>query len=74
LDRPCVELVLEAFGAERVLWGSDWPVLLLASDYAAWWSATEALLAPLAAAQRSAVLGGNTRRFYRLDARRTVAA
>lgn len=71
---PCVELVLEAFGPERVLWGSDWPVLLLASDFAAWWSATETLLAPLVPDQRAAVLGGNAQRFYRLDARASVPA
>jgi L-fuconolactonase len=58
--------VLERFGAERVLWGSDWPVLELAASYSAWWDETRALLASLGAAERAAVLGGTARRTYRL--------
>lgn len=58
--------LLQTFGPERVLWGSDWPVLELASDYGGWWHETQALLAPCPAADRDAVLGGNARRIYRL--------
>jgi L-fuconolactonase len=60
--------LLDSFGAERVIWGSDWPVLELAHTYATWWAEVQALLdeAALAPAARSAVLGGNARRFYRL--------
>lgn len=72
--RPCVELVLEAFGPERVLWGSDWPVLTLACDYARWVAATDELLVPLSADARAAVLGGNAARFYRLGAKGRVTA
>jgi len=57
---------LERFGASRVMWGSDWPVLELASTYGQWWADTQALLAPLSAAARAAVLGGTARRIYRL--------
>ena len=35
------------FGAQRLLWGSDWPVLELAASYATWWDETQALLAGL---------------------------
>jgi len=49
------------------MWGSDWPVLTLASGYAAWIDASEALLAHLNEAQRAAVFGLNARRFYRID-------
>lgn len=58
--------VIDAFGAQRVLWGSDWPVLELASDYAAWWREVQTLLAPCSADERNAILGGNARRVYRL--------
>jgi L-fuconolactonase len=58
--------VLERFGASRVMWGSDWPVLDLASTYAQWWADTQALLAPLGAVARAAVLGDTARRIYRL--------
>lgn len=58
--------VLQSFGAQRVLWGSDWPVLELSGSYAGWWKETEKLLAPLGASERAAVMGGNARRLYRL--------
>ena len=61
---PYARHVLQVFGPERVMWGSDWPVLRLAADYAAWVDASEALLAHLAPAQRDAVFGSNARRFY----------
>jgi L-fuconolactonase len=60
------EHLLDSFGAERVLWGSDWPVLELAASYRDWWGDVQALLWPLPAAQREAALGANARRVYRL--------
>jgi L-fuconolactonase len=60
------EHVLACFGTRRVLWGSDWPVLELAGDYAGWIAQVQALLAPHAPSEREAVLGGNARRVYRL--------
>lgn len=62
--QPYVHHILQAFGAGRVMWGSDWPVLRLASDYRAWIDATNALLAQLDEAGRKAVLGLNAQRFY----------
>lgn len=67
LLRPFVEHVLGVFGAHRVLWSSDWPVLNLASDYAGWIAASEQLLAYLDDADRERIFGLNARRFYRLD-------
>jgi len=64
--RRWAQHILHCFGPSRVLWGSDWPVLELAASYRAWWDETQALLAPLDAAARAAVLGGNARRIYRL--------
>lgn len=64
--RRWAEHLLDCFGAQRVLWGSDWPVLELAAGYREWWDDTQALLAPLPTAQRGAVLGGNAQRVYRL--------
>jgi L-fuconolactonase len=58
--------LLDSFGPQRVLWGSDWPVLELAASYQGWWDDTQDLLAGLDEAQRAAVLGGNARRVYRL--------
>lgn len=59
--------VLDCFGAQRVLWGSDWPVLELASVYTDWWQEARQLMQPYTEAERSAVFGGNARRVYRLD-------
>lgn len=61
--RPYAELILSAFGPERVMWGSDWPVVDLAGGFAPWWSAAEALVP---AEHREAVFGATAARFYRL--------
>ena len=59
------EHVLKSFGPQRVLWGSDWPVLELASDYTRWWQDVQVVLQNLSDAERAAVLGGNAQRVYR---------
>lgn len=64
---PYAAAVLELFGPERTIWGSDWPVLNLASDYAAWLALTTDVLADFRTADRDLVLGGNAIRFYALD-------
>jgi L-fuconolactonase len=64
--RPYVRTILDLFGPERILWGSDWPVLDLAASYRAWVGASEALLAHVPAAQREAIFGLNARKFYKL--------
>ncbi len=66
--RPVVAHVLKHFGAERVMWGSDWPVLDLAGSYDAWHAVAEDLFTPLSDAARSAVWGGTAARFYGLEA------
>lgn len=65
--RPFADHILQAFGPRRVIWGSDWPVLHLAADYAQWIAASEALLAGLDGAARDDIFGLNAVRFYRLD-------
>ncbi|MEU4052482.1 amidohydrolase family protein [Streptomyces olivaceus] len=65
--RPFVEDALEVLGPERVMYGGDWPISVLAGGYARTWEAVGALLAPLAPAERTAVLGGTAARFYRID-------
>ena len=61
-----VEHLLGCFGASRLLWGSDWPVVNLAGDYGRWVAAPDALLAGLSGSEREAIRGGNARRFYGL--------
>lgn len=67
--RPYAEHVLDAFGADRVLFGSDWPVCELAATYGEVLSLAGALLTGASAGERAAVLGGTARRVYRLGAR-----
>ncbi len=64
--RRWAQHVLGCFGAQRVMWGCDWPVLELAASYATWWGETQATLAGLGPVDRAAVLGGTARRVYRL--------
>jgi len=64
--RRYVDHGLEVFGPQRLMWGSDWPVSVLAGGYRRAWDATQELLAPLDEADRAAVLGGTATTFYRL--------
>jgi L-fuconolactonase len=64
--RPAVEIAFDAFGAERLLCGSDWPVALLNGDYRRVWSETRRLLETIAPKDVDALLGGTARRLYRL--------
>ncbi|MET3667070.1 amidohydrolase family protein [Caulobacter sp. 1776] len=60
---PYAKHLLEVFGPERLMWGSDWPVLTLSADYASWRAMCEAWVAP---EDRAAVFGQTAQRFYRL--------
>ncbi|WP_025157750.1 amidohydrolase family protein [Leifsonia aquatica] len=65
--RPYVDHVLHAFGTERVLFGSDWPVCLLAaSRYGEVVDAVETLLGGLSDTERADAFGGNAVRWYQL--------
>lgn len=64
--RPYVETVLEAFGTDRVLFGSDWPVCTVASSYGLWVGTVQRFTADLSADERTKVLGGNAIDFYGL--------
>lgn len=62
--RPYVDVLLEAFGPARLMWGSDWPVVNLAGGYAAWRGAAEALTERRTADERDLIFGGTAQRFY----------
>jgi L-fuconolactonase len=66
--RPYVEHVISVFGPDRIVWGSDWPVVTLASTYGAWLQAAETLASGLTESERAALFGGNAIALYRLDA------
>jgi L-fuconolactonase len=65
---PYFDVVLECFGAERVMFGSDWPVCLVAATYTRWSRFMESCVTGLTHQERGHILGGTATRFYRLSA------
>lgn len=59
-----IEHILATFGPARVLFGSDWPVLNLAGEYADWLAIVERAISHLQPNEITAVMGGNARRIY----------
>ncbi len=57
-------MLLDAFGPARLMWGSDWPVLNEAGDYASWLQTAEALTGHLPPSDRAAIFGGTAAAFY----------
>jgi L-fuconolactonase len=64
--RPFVERALEYFSPSRMMFGSDWPVCLLAASYDQVLDSFHLLLAGLSKTERNAVFGENATEFYRL--------
>jgi len=65
--RPVVEIALEAFGADRLMYGGDWPMTVPAGGYAAHWDVIGDLVDELTEAERAAVLQGTATRVYALE-------
>jgi L-fuconolactonase len=66
--RPFADVILSAFGASRVMYGSDWPVCLLASDYAGVMTLARALVSGLSQTERAAVFAETAARIYSIVA------
>jgi predicted TIM-barrel fold metal-dependent hydrolase len=64
--RPWVEHTIQAFGWDRVVWGSDWPVCTLGGGLHAWVAATHAILEGVSADERRKLLSGNAERVWNL--------
>lgn len=64
--KPYVEHILESFGEDRVMYGGDWPVVLMASPYKRWADTLDELTAGLSDAAKRKLWNENARRFYRL--------
>lgn len=62
--RPVVEHLLATFGPERLIFGSDWPVVTLRADYSRWFETATALLSGCSESERDAIFGGNAARLY----------
>jgi len=68
--RRYAEHLIECFGADRLVWGSDWPVMLLNGDYDGWLAATQDFISGQSTADRAAIMGDNAIRFYKIAVRK----
>lgn len=64
--RPYVNTLIQLFGCDRLMWGSDWPVLTLASEYSMWNKLSLELLHELSVDELTNVLGATADKFYAL--------
>jgi L-fuconolactonase len=64
--RPFIDAVLECFGPKRLMFGSDWPVSLLACTYEKWIEVVQRSTASLSSSERDRLLGGTAKEAYRL--------
>jgi L-fuconolactonase len=65
--QPAVDVALDLFGPNRLMFGSDWPVCLVAASYAQVIDAFHSLIGTLSPHESAAVFGTNAQRIYRLQ-------
>jgi len=63
---PYIDTVVEAFGPKRILFGSDWPVCLVAASYDAWYGLLKEFFTGFSKTEQEAFFGGNAIQFYNL--------
>jgi L-fuconolactonase len=64
--RPYFDQVLNVFGPRRLMFGSDWPVILLASDYKRWAGIVRSWIMKLSATEQTAIAYGTAKSAYGL--------
>ncbi len=64
--RPFAESVFDAFGPDRLIWGSDWPHALRASEFSRWLETADLLTFGFSGAERKKIFHDNALHFYRL--------
>ena len=64
--RPYFDLVLEQFGPKRILFGSDWPVILVASSYKRWIDTVREMISSLSEEEQSQIMGKTAIEAYAL--------
>jgi len=65
--KPYTDHILRIFGANRIMWGSDWPVVRLRCEYDEWCQQAQELVSALSAADRDRVFSGTASDFYQID-------
>lgn len=66
LVAPYWDVVLNAFGPDRLMFGSDWPVCLVRSSYARWFNVVSLLASKLSVDEQTRIMGGTATEVYRL--------
>jgi len=64
--QPYIDVVLQAFGPKRLMYGSDWPVMLLAAEYAQWFGVVTNAIAKLSKVEQERIMGGTAVEAYGL--------
>ena len=64
--RPYVQFLLEEFGTSRLMWGSDWPIALLTTDYAGIYGAMSEAIGPIGSEDELKLFHSNAVQFYEL--------
>ena len=64
--RPYLDTALEAFGPQRLMFGTDWPVCLLATGYRSWYDIVQRFAARLSPDEQDCIFGGTACEAYRL--------
>ena len=64
--QPYLDTVVEAFGTERIMFGSDWPVCLVASSYAKWLNGIQNYFNTFSSTEQELIFADNAIKFYKL--------
>jgi L-fuconolactonase len=64
--RPYLDTAVEAFGADRLMAGSDWPICLVATSYDRWWKVLQDYFADFSEDERAEIFGATATRIYNL--------
>jgi len=62
----CLDVIFENFGPERIMYGSDWPVMLISRPYQDWFQLVRKYTEKLSEQERKSVFGDNAKAFYKL--------
>lgn len=62
--QPYFETVLEAFGPDRLMFGSDWPVCLMRTTHRDWVKTVQAMISSCSIDEQAAIMGGTAKRIY----------
>ena len=62
----CFDIVFNHFGIDRIMYGSDWPVVLVSRPYKTWFNLVQNYLLGFSEEEKTKVLEGNAKRFYKI--------